>query len=144
MRFETAPFSMAGIESIPYAEDNKTFTSIMHSFSISLPNTATFPLGSEPRHVVARYRDHWASMARDRTLLSQTYIADPTSVKGHQQQAGSEEYTEFKPDFASGPQFRSRILDRRQSRLAHSSRVIDTMSGGYARPPYTTQRGGKH
>ena len=102
MRFETAPFPMAGIESIPYAEDDKTFASIMHSFSISLPNTARFPFGSEPRHAVARYKDHWASMAKDRTFLSRTCIADPTSVRDHQQQASVEEYTEFRPDFASG------------------------------------------
>ena len=132
MRFETAPFSMVGIESIPYTEDDKTFASIMHSFSISLPNTTRFPLGSEPKHAVARYRDHWASMAKDRTFLSRTCIADPTSVGGHQQQASVKEYIEFRPNFASGSQRRGRILNRRQSRLAHGLRVTDTKSGGYA------------
>ena len=117
---------------------------IMHSFSISLSNTARFLLCSEPRHIVARYRDHWPSMTRDRTFLSRTCIANPTSVRGHQQQASVEEYTEFGPNFASGSQCRGRILVRKQSRLAHSLRVTDTKSGGYARPPYTTQRGGKH
>ena len=81
-----------------------------------LPDTARYQLGFESGHAVTRYKDHWASMTRDKTFPSQACIADP--VRGCQNN---------KPVSRDAPSssrillvdHHCRIFGRRQSGLAH-------------------------